>query len=99
MKIYYRYIVQYDFRRVGYDSCEFGGWSLTPFNRDETPLDGFYEYFEYDLKDLFTVEEVNDLGNELEKEFSNGITKFLEVKVKEKEIELRKQKLLNKRKF
>ena len=93
MKIYYRYIVEYDFRRVGYDSCEFGGWSLTPFDRDETPLDGFYEYFEYDLGDLFTLEEAIALGNELESVFNKGITKFLEEKVKEKEIELRKKTL------
>jgi hypothetical protein len=96
MKIYYRYIVEYDFRRVGYESATFGGWSLTPFDRSETPLDGFYEYFEYDLGDLFTLEEAIALGNELESVFNKGITKFLEEKVKEKEIELRKQKLLNK---
>ena len=67
MKLYLRYIIEYDFRRVGYENCTFDSYSLIPFDKTETPLDGVYHYTEYDLFDLFTKEEAIELAKEMEK--------------------------------
>ena len=71
MKLYFRFIIEYDFRRVGYESCRFDAYSLQPFDKSLTPLDGFYHYSEYDLFDLFTEEEAIELAIKLKKNLNN----------------------------
>lgn len=93
MKIYVRANIYYDYHRSGYDDISFS-YSLEPF-KEETPFRGYYEYKEFYVPDIFTIDELDNLGKTMIDEYKNNGVSFsntINKKVKEKKISYIKSK-------
>ena len=74
MKIYFRAKIQYDIRRSGIDSIDFD-YSFTEFDKSKQPLDGIYEFSEYEIPDTYTKEMATQLCEKMISNYNrNGVS-------------------------
>ena len=74
MKLYFRRTMWYDYTRSDCNEVSYE-YSLTPYDKSDTPSRGFYDYCEFELPDSFSKEMALDAAEAMMRNlYGNGVS-------------------------